>query len=498
MKISFLLLIGFVFAAVSPAAAKDALYAAAGKTDITPDLDRETVWLAGFGASGRKPAGVHDPLYARALLVSDGKTTIALVSVDSLGIYRADVLDMRRRLGWEGSENRYLFLAATHSHSAPDTLGLWGRFPGLSGVDSRYQERLKSSIVELVEGLAGKLSEVEMRAASSTLDPVGLCRDLRDPVVIDPELNVLSFVTPKNKTIGTMVRWSCHPEVLGRKNHLFSADYPGPLCAKIEKETGGACVFFSGVIGGLLSPDGPEAKTEDEVERQFQFAEELGMKVAEAALASLKNADRYLKAKLSFKSHVVKLQIENSRYTLFLRSLAFGHALFDKEGEPLDLWKTYWYPLRHLIFFPLPERLRPWVETEVSLVELGPVRILGVPGELFPELAIGGYGGEHAYGHPVVRPTNTNPPKLERAPKPPYLRAQMRAKHGIIIGIANDMIGYIVPEYDFVFNPNRAMHPRPEGTHYEETNSIGKAAAKALITAMEELLNPPNPTSGRR
>ena len=31
-------------------------------------------------------------------------------------------------------------------------------------------------------------------------------------------------------------------------------------------------------------------------------------------------------------------------------------------------WKTLWYPLRHMLFFPLPERLRPWIEAELALV----------------------------------------------------------------------------------------------------------------------------------
>jgi hypothetical protein len=132
--------------------------------------------------------------------------------------------------------------------------------------------------------------------------------------------------------------------------------------------------------------------------------------------------------------------------------------------------------------------MRPWVETEASLVRIGPVKILGIPGELFPELAIGGYQGEHAYGYPLVRPTNKNPPALLRAPKGPYLRERMDAKHGWIVGLANDELGYIIPEYDFKATPTRSMTPKPEGTHYEETNSTGKRVAPILLKAYGELL----------
>ena len=141
-----------------------ALYAAAGKVDITPDPKAETVWLAGYGASGRRAVGVHDRLHARALLVSDGKVTAAVVAIDSIGLTREDVLDMRRLAGWDGPD-RLLFLVGTHDHSAPDTLGLWGRWPGVSGVDKKRHKRLKKSVARLVKELEGQLREAELAAA---------------------------------------------------------------------------------------------------------------------------------------------------------------------------------------------------------------------------------------------------------------------------------------------------------------------------------------------
>jgi len=165
----------FLVFSLFPAHDADAkFYAAAGKADITPDLKTETVWLAGYGASGRRPAGVRDPLHVRAVVVSDGTRTVALAAVDSIGITREDVLDVRRRIGWADQSDRYLLLAATHDHSAPDTLGLWGRFPGVSGVNPRYHERLKRTAAELIKELSGRLQEAEIKASSSVLDPQGL------------------------------------------------------------------------------------------------------------------------------------------------------------------------------------------------------------------------------------------------------------------------------------------------------------------------------------
>ncbi len=48
------------------------------------------------------------------------------------------------------------------------------------------------------------------------LDPRGLCRDSRDPQVIDPNLSILRLTGIDGKAVATLVNWSCHAEVLGR------------------------------------------------------------------------------------------------------------------------------------------------------------------------------------------------------------------------------------------------------------------------------------------
>lgn len=479
-------LLALLLAAAAPASA--ALFAAAGKADITPDPAKETVWLAGYGASGRRATGVHDRLYARAVVVSDGKATAAIVSVDSIGLYREDVLDMRRALGWDGVGS-YLFVTATHNHSAPDTLGLWGRFLGTSGVDAARHKRLKKEVVALVKELSGRLREAELVAAKSEPDPAGLCRDSRDPVVIDPELDVLELKAKGGGALATLVRYSCHSEVLAKDNTLVTADFPGALCAKLEAERGGTCAFLPGSVGGLMTPDSDDSGP---LEDDYKEMERVGQALAgHAAKALAAPRHRLSEAPLSFASRVVRVPVENSRYLFFLRSLRFGHKLLDAEGRPLSRWQTFYLPWRHLVFFPLPERLRPWVETEVSLLRLGPVKILGIPGELFPELAVGGYDGSRRYGRPLVRPNNPNPPKLDGAPKGPYLRELMKADVGLIVGLANDEIGYIIPNYDFQAAPTRTMLPKPPGTHYEETNSIGPRATDIILGAAHELLSEP-------
>jgi hypothetical protein len=296
-------------------------------------------------------------------------------------------------------------------------------------------------------------------------------------VVIDPDLGILRLTGLDGKTVATVVNWSCHAEVLGRDNRLMTADFPGPLCGRIEEKTGGACVFLNGMIGGLMTPD---AKAEN-----FYESYRIGTAVADAALA-LKTAPGPKRA-LSYRSELVRVPVENSRYRLFLPGLVFGHKLYDAKGVELSAMAARRLALRHL-FFGLNEKTEPWVETEVSVLDIGPARLLGMPAEVFPELAIGGYDGKYSFGAPVITPGNPDPPDLSRAPKGPYLRDLVKAQAPMLVGLANDELGYLVPGYDFKVSPAKSMLPRLPGHHYEETNSIGPSATKILTDAAGRLL----------
>jgi len=70
----------FGAAATVCAAQTGNLRAGAAKVDITPPRDM-------FPIQGRQVlAGVHDPLYARALVLDNGTSKVALISVDTTAI----------------------------------------------------------------------------------------------------------------------------------------------------------------------------------------------------------------------------------------------------------------------------------------------------------------------------------------------------------------------------------------------------------------------------
>src|SRR5262245_15901076 len=70
-----------------------------GESDVTPKVDDKAkpVFIAGFGRN-RKATGVHDPLKTRTIVLEDGDTKIALVSVDVVGLFHDVVERVRKRL----------------------------------------------------------------------------------------------------------------------------------------------------------------------------------------------------------------------------------------------------------------------------------------------------------------------------------------------------------------------------------------------------------------
>ena len=99
------------------------MLAGTGKIDITP---QNNIWMDGM-LHAHPSEGVHDALYARALVLCEGsdvKQAFALVSVDVCVLDDATCRAVR-----QGAEARtgipasHMIIAATHTHSGPIHIG---------------------------------------------------------------------------------------------------------------------------------------------------------------------------------------------------------------------------------------------------------------------------------------------------------------------------------------------------------------------------------------
>ncbi len=266
---------------MAPAMAKCAeLQAGFAELDITPPLDRGPVWMAGF-QQNRAALGVHDPLMARAVVLADGVKKIALVSVDLIGLQYPAVQQIRAAL----PEFDYVLVASTHNHEGPDVIGLWGPSYFENGVDLAYIARTVERVVAVVREAGRKA--VAVRAGYGTSRPEGLLADARLPEAFDDVLRVLSFRrVDSGELAGVLVQWNCHPEALGRRNRLLTADFPAATVEYLKTKLDCPIAYFSGPVGGLMTPpdgryrDATNKKVPDET---FDYAHRYGEEVGQWA-----------------------------------------------------------------------------------------------------------------------------------------------------------------------------------------------------------------------
>jgi hypothetical protein len=426
------------------------------KRVITPRLGEEPVLMAGFD-NDRRATGVHDDLWARAVAVSDGRERVVVVSVDLIGVFLADVEKARALLRQRAGEVA-LVVCSTHNHQGPDTMGLWGPGRFTSGVDPEYLDRLRRAIVDTAAEALDRLEPARLvlaRTAAPTL-----IVDSRLPEVIDDEMVVLQALTEDGRSLGTVVRWSSHPEALGGENTLITADFPHYLNRRLEETLGGTAVFLVGSIGGLMTPLGLELT--DGTGRtippdSFAFARAVGGRAAEAAIEALRTSGQPSRSgAVEYRGRRVFVPLENRLFRLAMFLGVLDRTVYS-DGEPATA--------------ALGDDLR----TEIGLLRIGDVEALCVPGEIYPELVIGG----------IQDPQDPGADFKDASREPP-LEGMLKSQYRLVIGLANDEIGYILPRSQWDTEPPFAYGR--EEAQYGEINSVGPSAAPILTEAFARLL----------
>src|SRR3954470_19205519 len=96
------------------------LRAGVARVDLTPPLHMRAP-LGGYGARMNRPAvGVHDRIFAKALVVSDGSRKFVLVTADLLGFsppFKPSIIERLAAHGWSPEQ---VMLLPSHSHTSID------------------------------------------------------------------------------------------------------------------------------------------------------------------------------------------------------------------------------------------------------------------------------------------------------------------------------------------------------------------------------------------
>jgi hypothetical protein len=461
----------------------------------------DPVWMAGFG-NGRQALGVNpgDALEVRAIAFRSGETTVVLCVLDVVGYFIDEMDKIKADPIVQALGVDHILIGSTHTHEGVDTVGLWGKTQLETGRTADYQKLTRDKAALAIKEAVESLKPAAMRVAQTkTVDPASMStlpyvNDVRDPIIYDPTVTIAQFTdeAEPTKTIATLVNWASHPEYAGSENTLLSADYVHWLRQVMEQGVpsesinglGGTAVFVQGPLGGQIGPGGPVAPIDKNgmpvTMDGLAKAEAAGTNVGKLALDAIqKNAEPAASAGITLRSMEISARIENTGY-----HFAFQLGILDRKLYDYDETK------------PIDETNYPSAKTRVTYLQVGPLAMITSPGELHPELWVGGYDGSWSWGQPILNEM-VNKPDLAQAPKGPYLRDLMLmnpgVKYAFTAGLVEDFLGYIVPSFDYVLHPSNPYLEEADGDHYEETNSIGPLVEEQIQHPMLELAKPKAP-----
>ena len=469
---------------VAPLVSADALQAGAAQSVITPGLlTGHAVYLAGFGHN-RVATGVHDDLYARCLALRTAAQTLIICSADLIGLFYDDVLAIRRAFQQKAPSAAFLVVASTHTHAGPDTLGLYGPMLTQTGIDTNYLEWVDQRIASTAAEAVRAMQPARLELARDDHPLLGSLQGVdRPPVVKDPFLFAMRLVARSTgQTIATVVNWSDHPEVLGRKNTQITSDYPYWVRRYLEKRFGGVALFFSGSIG-KLSPLGDQVSLLDPQtgkiaeDGTWRKADLLGSKIGRLAERALKSAEEINLDSLSIHTATVFVPMHNLHFRIAEATRVFsGRKPLYTDGKPDPATEERDVPGVGRVKYPTGRD----IQTEVDYVQLragerAVAEIVTIPGEIYPELVNGG----------IIHYPGADYPEVAFEP---VLREQLKTKYQFIFGLGNDEIGYLIPKAEWDEEPPWLMNAAKPW--YGEINSSGPDAAGAVLRALVALIRP--------
>ena len=432
------------------------------EADVTPELGKKPVYLAGFGQD-RKATKVHDPIMVRAVVLADGNEKIALVTVDVVGLFYPAVERVRQLLpGF-----KYVLVSATHNHEGPDTLGLWGPSPLQTGLDQAYLRDVLEGCAEAVKKADAARKPAVAKIGTATAPE--LINDTRKPIVKHDELVAIRFADPKTAAaLGVLVQWNCHPEVLDSSNTEITADFVGYVVKHLRETQQCPVAYFTGTVGGLMTT--LKLPVQDEAGKElkdgtFEKADRYGRLVGKAAEKALGSAVPLALTPFDVRPRQILVPVENNIYRL-----AYQLGTLQR---PLYVWEGNATPREFVTTKDISKPVA--VRTEIGYLKLGDLEVAVIPGEIYPELVLG----------KVQDPADPGA-DFPDAPAEPAIYAQLKGKHRMLIGLGNDELGYFIPKRQW--DEKAPFCYGLKKPQYGEINSVGPETAPTICGAFRDLV----------
>jgi neutral ceramidase len=410
------LLVALILAATGlPAGAveKPVLRAGAVAVDITP-----TVLPSPLGNGWKKQlvGRVHDPLWARALVLDDGVTKLAMVVVDSTAITREICDDAKRAAqAATGIPMSNMLMSATHNHSAPAAMEL-----ALNQPDEHYPKLLRAKLAEAVIEAHRRLEPAKVgvaaidepdevfcrrwkvRAGKVPPDPFGrttdrvkmnpgaLGADLLEPAgPVDPQLSIVAAQTLDGRPIALFATYSLH-YVGGVPAGTFSADYFAEFAHQVKQRLKGddrfTAAMANGTSGDINNHDYRKTPVKGEKRPEpMQRIREVAAKLADRAMsayAGMKlSAD--LKLAVAERTLTVRNRLPGAEDVAWATRM-LGPLSDDMIGKVATIPGVYAYETLKMADPAFPRT----AELKLQAMRIGDAAIATIPNEVFAQTGL--------------------------------------------------------------------------------------------------------------
>jgi neutral ceramidase len=365
-----------------------------GEADLEAPLGGS---MPGYFAD-RKAEGVLDPLKAKALAFRRGDEAGAIVSLDLVAYGADQVVECRDAVARSASiPGGHVWVHATHTHTGAMTPR---RFTGdaerlvddiyVGEVDEDWAATIPEKVGEAVKAALDSAKPTDVMLGQAEASGLAFYRRFRmkdgtirtnpgrsnqevvEPAgMADPTVTVYRFGDAK----ALLVIFGLHPDVIG--GTLYSADYPFHLANRLREEYGRDwnVLFLNAACGNInhIDVNNPaQGGGYDESTR-------IGRAIGEGAIRAVGRAERLMSDAIGFASRVVRSRLRTVPEEVVKES----ERILRDEPEKARSFNGLFAPAA-VVLGRTSEREQP---AEIAAMRLGPTALVGMPGEIFIELA---------------------------------------------------------------------------------------------------------------
>lgn len=454
---------------------------------------------------------VADDMKARVIAIDDnsGRGVSLFATVDCIGMTNNDIKVIRRlvadRFAKEYPEAKIasVNVFSTHCHSCVDTEGLWTNLfgkvfgnlfksalslPMETGTDPEYMDFMSKRVALAMVNAYGAMKEGTLTYSVKDIGEGYFNNKNRSSCSdIDTRLTRLMFTPADGSRATVIVNVGAHPDVAGlpmsdgvNKGRTVSGDYVYYI-GEYLNNCGYDFMFFNGAICGIYFGRGLTNDSQDMTYR-WEQSRRYGYEIAKMTLAMNKTEDEIKADPALYDQAIIDREM----------------AIAEKNGGGYTLWCEGWTPVEETEvapFFnirlgtcevPITNNLikmagklnlanysvikcglgKYKINVEIGYIEFGDqLKVCMVPGEFCADLRA---GGNSLTAEGSFSGTDFNAPTLYD------LFGDVT-----VFGLANDAIGYIVPDNDYsmgIIND-----------HYQELISLGKNTASSIMNGFAAL-----------